>query len=125
MGYPSSEPFGLITDSELDEHLLSLAMKTLIILLLFAICGFAWQSEPIMQALGLSMPHSGKSAPLSIETLTSADSGMSKGMSVHEYAELAKKDPHAYQKFIQSHQQNEERSELDKLMNFFARGKYE
>lgn len=100
-------------------------MKMLIILLLIAICGFAWQSEPIMQALGLSMPHSGKSTPLSIEALTSARSGKTKGMSVHEYAELAKTDPHAYQKFMQSHQKNEERSEVNKLMNFFARGKYE
>lgn len=100
-------------------------MKSLIVLLLVAICGFAWQSKPVMQALGLGMSATDNPTPLAIEASTSADSGNSQGMSVHEYAELAQKDPHAYQRFIQSHQQNEKRSEVDKLMNFFSRGKYE
>ena len=46
-------------------------------------------------------------------------------MSLTEYAELARTDPDAYRKLIASHQQEPERSEVDKLMNFFTRLKYE
>jgi len=42
-----------------------------------------------------------------------------------EYTELAKTDPEAYRKLMASHQQQPERSEIDKLMNFFTRFKYE
>lgn len=46
-------------------------------------------------------------------------------MTFSEYAELAKTDPDAYRKLIASLQQDQERGEIDKLMNFFTRLKYE
>ena len=84
-----------------------------------------WQSELIMQMLGLA----GKvSAPqtYSIQSLTiPAGKQQNAGMSLTEYADLAKTDPDAYRKLLQSNQQEQERSEVDKLMNFLARLKYE
>ncbi|SDG72869.1 hypothetical protein SAMN05660652_00562 [Propionivibrio dicarboxylicus] len=44
---------------------------------------------------------------------------------MNEFAELARKDPDAYRKFFASHQATTERNPADKLMNFFAHGKYE
>ena len=46
-------------------------------------------------------------------------------MSLTDFAELAKTDPDAYRKLLASHQQEPERREVDKLMNFFTRLKYE
>ena len=56
--------------------------------------------------------------------MTAAKPGQ-KPMTAMEFAELSKTDPNAYQKFINSHQQNPERGEVDKLMNFLAKGKFE
>lgn len=100
-------------------------MKKMLVLLLFAICTIGYRSETIMQMLGMvrtvSMPQ-----PYSIRSLTiPADKKPRGGMSLTEYAELAKTDPDAYRKLFQSNQQDEERSELDKMMNFFTRLKYE
>jgi len=100
-------------------------MKKLLLLLLFAICAIGWRSEAIMQKLGMvnivSAPQS-----YSIQSLTvPADEKPPDGMSLTEYAELAKTDPDAYRKLFLSHQQEQERSEIDKLMNFFTRLKYE
>jgi hypothetical protein len=92
---------------------------------LIAICGIGWRSEAIMQGLGLAQVKS-EQQTYSIETLTvHQDKNTPKGMSLTEYAELAKTDPDAYRKLFQSHQQDQERSEIDKLMNFFAHLKYE
>lgn len=100
-------------------------MKKLLLLLLFAICAIGWRSEAIMQKLGIvntvSVPQS-----YSIQSLTvPADKKPLASMSLTEYAELAKTDPDAYHKLFQNHQQEQERSEVDKLMNFFAHLKYE
>lgn len=100
-------------------------MKKLLLLMLFAICAIGWRSEAILQMLGMN-----KNPPVtqahSIQSLTiPADKKPPRGMSLTEYADLAKSDPDAYRKLFQSHQQEEERSEVDKLMNFFTRLKYE
>lgn len=95
-------------------------MKTLLLLLLVALCGIAWRTPGILGALGAAPPD----APVAAPQATAPDPAH-KPMSLHEYAELAKKDPEAYRKFMDSLQQPAERSEVDKLMNFFARGKYE
>jgi hypothetical protein len=100
-------------------------LKKLLLMLLFAICAIGWRSEAIMQQLGMVR---GATEPktYSIESMTvPADKNAPKGMSLTEYAELAKTDPDAYRKLFQSHQQEQERSEIDKLMNFFAHLKYE
>jgi hypothetical protein len=92
---------------------------------LIAICAIGWRSEVIMQGLGIARATS-EPQPFSIESLTvQADKNAPRGMSLTEYAELAKTDPDAYRKLFQSHQQDQERSEIDKLMNFFAHLKYE
>jgi hypothetical protein len=100
-------------------------MKKMLLLLLFAICTIGYRSESIMQMLGLGNTVSA-SDPYSIRSLTiPADKKPRGGMSLTEYAELAKTDPDAYRKLFQSNQQKEERSELDKLMNYFTRLKHE
>lgn len=95
-------------------------MKRLLLLLLVALCGIAWRSADIMEGLGLARAQ----APAPAATLVPL-SGGARPMSLHEYAELAKTDPEAYRKLIDSMRAPQERSEVDKLMNFFARGKYE
>ncbi|HEY8099837.1 MAG TPA: hypothetical protein VIF82_03725 [Burkholderiaceae bacterium] len=100
-------------------------LKKLLILLLFGICAIGWRSETIMRQLGL-MKTTSESQSYSIESLTATrDPKAPQSMSLTQYAELAKTDPDAYRKLIQSHQQEQERSEIDKLMNFFAHLKYE
>lgn len=100
-------------------------MKKTLFLLLCAICAIGWRSESVMKMLGMvntvSVPQ-----PYSIQALTvPADKQQHAGMTLTEYAELAKTDPDAYRKLFQSHQQEQERREIDKLMNFFTRLKYE
>lgn len=100
-------------------------MKKLLILLLISICAIAWPSESLvhrLQTLSSTTP----SSTVSIRDLVAArDSKKLRSMSLHEYAELAKTDPKAYRKLMQSHLVEEERNEVDKLMNLLARGKYE
>lgn len=93
-------------------------MKKLLVLLLIGICGLAWRSEDFAKLVGLARPPAavaqGQGTP-----------APPPGMSINEFADLAKKDPDAYRKFLASHQAPAERSPADKLMNFFARGKFE
>jgi len=97
-------------------------VKKLLLIFLFAICTIGYRSESIMQMIGMAKPiHSPQS--YSIQSLTVP--AKSTGMSLTQYAELAKTDPDAYRKLFLSHQQEQERSEVDKLMNFFTRLKYE
>lgn len=98
-------------------------MKKLLLLLLFAICATAWHSATIMEMVGMNNAVSDHRS-YSIQSLTvPADKNLPRSMTLAEYAELAKTDPDAYRKLFQSPQQ--ERSEADKLMNFFTRLKYE
>ncbi|GIZ52315.1 hypothetical protein [Noviherbaspirillum aridicola] len=97
-------------------------MKTLLLLLLVALCGIAWRSPDIMDALGRARPQ-----PQAVQLVVppGGQAAGQKAMSLHEYAELARTDPDAYRKLLDSMRAPEERSEADKLMNFLARGKHE
>ena len=97
-----------------------MTVKKLLLVFLFSICAIGWRSESIMSMIGLAKP-----AAQSVASLTVAGGEVSAGMSLTEYAELARTDPDAYRKLLASHQQESERSEVDKLMNFFTRLKYE
>ena len=98
-------------------------MKALLIMLLIGICAIGMRSPEIMKAVG--MAGSAQDPAISVSTMTTQAKPQQKPMTVEEFAALSKTDPNAYQKFINSHQQEPERSEVDKLMNFLARGKFE
>lgn len=101
-----------------------MTVKRLLFLLLFSICAIGWRSESIMQMMGMADPI--VSPPTASGQSPGAPAnGQSGGMSLAEYAELAKTDQAAYRKLFASHQQEPERSALDKLINLFTRLKYE
>lgn len=99
-------------------------MKKLLIMLLISICAIAWRSDEILHGLGMAQVAADPTPSLQNLTVP-ADQHTHKAMTITEFQELSKTDPQAYQKFIDSLQVPQERSEADKLMNFFARGKYE
>ena len=99
-------------------------MKKLLLILLFSICAIGWRSESIMAMIGLAKPVVSPQS-VAIESLVVPANAQAAGMSLKDYAELAKTDPDAYRKLLASHQQEPERREVDKLMNFFTRLKYE
>ncbi len=106
-------------------------MNKLLLLLLFAICALGWFREPIMKKLGIvktiSAPQS-YSLPKSNFILPDPvpeDKKPPACMSLAEYTEKAKADPNAYYKFLYCDEQEMNRTEFDKLMNFFSRLKYE
>ena len=101
-----------------------MTMKKLLLILLFSICAIGWRSESIMAMIGLAKPLASPQS-VAIESLIVPAGKPSAGMSLTQYAELAKTDPDAYRKLLASHQQEPERREIDKLMNFFTRLKYE
>ena len=96
-------------------------MKSFLVMILIGICTIALRSPEIMQAIGVA--GSVQDPSISVGSMT-AQSGQ-KPMTALEFSELTKTDPNAYQKFINSHQQKPERAEVDKLMNFLAKGKFE
>lgn len=99
-------------------------MKTLLIMLLVSICAIAWSSPDLMQAIGLANAVQDP-ATLSVDALATVEPATGqRPMTAEEFVELSKTDPHAYQKFLNS-MQVQERTEVVKLMNFLARGKYE
>lgn len=113
-------------------------MKTLLIMLLVSLCVIGWRSPDILQAISMAGVAQDPATlatgdfaatqlkKVNVDTpIVQAAANGKKPMSVAEFTELTKKDPHAYQKFIGSLRIEEERSEVDKLLNFFARGKYE
>ena len=105
-------------------------MKTLFIMFIVGICVIGWRSPEIMQIIGMAGAAQDPAA-ISLKALNgtpataTATAKMQQPMTADEFAKLSKTDPHAYQKFINSYQANQERSEVDKLMNFFTRGKFE
>jgi len=100
-------------------------VKTLLVILIVSICVIAWRSPDIMQAIGMASARQDP-ATISVEDLTARQAAAEqKPMTAVEFAELSKTDPNAYQKYLNSFQVQEERSELDKLFNFLSRGKYE
>ena len=99
-------------------------MKTLLVMFIVGICALGMRSPEIMQAIGLAASAQDP-AELRLASMTAATpSGQQERMTADQFAEQSKTDPNAYQKFIGSHQA-QERSEVDKLLNFFTRGKYE
>lgn len=98
-------------------------MQSLLFMLLIGICAIGLRSPEIMQAIGIA--GSAQDPGISVSSITATGKSALKAMTAVEFAELSKTDPNAYQKFIHSHQQKPERSEVDKLMNFLARGKFE
>ena len=100
-------------------------MKKLLLMLIISICGIAWRSEDILKAID-SMKATSAPQSISVQSLTvKPDQKTPKGMSLSEFSELAKTDPEAYNKFIQGNQPKQERTDLDKLANFFSHLKYE
>lgn len=99
-------------------------MKTLLLMLIIGICAIAWRTPEIVQAIGIAGTAQDP-AQISIKAIASA-SKKQKPMTADEFAALSKTDPNAYQKFINSYQAHDpDRSEIDKLMNFLSRGKFE
>lgn len=97
-------------------------MKTLLVMLIVAICAIGWRSPDIMHAIGLaSAAQDPATISMELLTLPQASSGQ-KSMTAAEFVELSKADPKAYQKYTSSFQV-QERNEVDKLFNFLARGK--
>ncbi len=108
-------------------------MKKLLVLFVF-ICAIAWFSEPIMKNIGIVKP-----APVPVSALLPksnfivpdpvakpvATNKPTDCMSVSTFAQQANSDPNAYNKLLNCNQTEEERTEFDKLMNFFSRLKYE
>ena len=108
-------------------------MKKLVVLLV-TICAVGWFREPIIKNIGLVqappvpvsvlLPKSNfivpDPAPVPIAANKPADC-----MSISTYAQQANSDPNAYNKLLNCNQTEEERTEFDKLMNFFSRLKYE
>lgn len=99
-------------------------MKTLLIGFVVAVGLLAWRSEDVANMLGSAIA-SKPAQPLSLESLVQAPADGQRAMTLEEFAELSETDPAAYQKLLASHQVPVERTEVDKLMNFLARGKYE
>jgi len=99
-------------------------MKHLLLVLLVAICLVGWRADDLMNALGmLKSATANADRPVQSMLLKPGESSQ-RGMSVEELEKFSRSDPNAYRKFLASYQV-EERSSADKLMNFFARGKYE
>ena len=75
-----------------------------------------------MHALGFAESQS-EQASVSVKSMmpASGNGGAQTGMTFQQYAELAKTDPDAYNKLLKSYEVEQERSEIDKLMNFFTR----
>lgn len=98
-------------------------MKKLLIVSIIAICAIALRMPEVATALGIASSQEPASAPV---LHTRAVQAQQKPMTAEEFAKLAQTDPHVYQKYLNSHPvQPVERSEIDKLMNWLARGKYE
>lgn len=99
-------------------------MNILLILFIVGICALGLRSPEIMQAIGMA-GSAQDPAKVTVERLTGTSATQEQNpMSADEFAALSKTDPNAYHKYVNSHRV-QERTEADKLMNFFARGKYE
>lgn len=97
-------------------------MKILLIMFIVGICALGLRSPEVMQAIGVA---GSAQDPARVTAATMADAQAARRpMSANEFAERSKTDPDAYRKYLDSHQV-QERTEVDKLLNFFTRGEYE
>ena len=99
-------------------------MKTMLVGFVVAIGVLAWRSEDIANLLNSAVTRK-PADPVSVTSLMQPPASGQRAMTLEEFAELSKTNPAAYQKLLASHQPEAERSAVDKLMNFLARGKYE
>ncbi len=103
-------------------------MKALLLTTLVALCLIGWFSPAMVNYLSgqerMQVVETGSAQSLAASQEAGTE-GAPQGMSLAEYEALAKKDPEAYQKLLKSREQQAPRSEIDKLMNFFAHLKYE
>ena len=98
-------------------------MKKMLILLIIGICAIALRMPEVAGALGMAASQGPADAAV---RSAAASAQPQKPMSAAEFVERSKTDPQAYQKYLNSHvKQPIERSQVDKLMNFLARGTYE
>lgn len=93
------------------------------IMLLVAVCAIGWRSDDILYAIGAASAAQDPAA-ITIDALTQPQAPEGRPMSAVGFAERSKTDPNAYRTFLSSHEVRE-RSEVDKLCNFLARGIYE
>lgn len=100
-------------------------MKALLLTTLAALCLIGWFSPEMVTFLSghdrMQVVETGSAQDLMVRE----EAGKAQGMTLAEYEALAKNDPEAYQKLLKSREQQAPRSEIDKLMNFFAHLKYE
>jgi hypothetical protein len=100
-------------------------MKTLLLILIVMICVIGWRGSEITEQLGLQK-FALKPQAITVQSLViPADKASQNAMSLTDYAREADSNPHAYRQLLQGNQQDEERREVDKLINLFTRGKYE
>lgn len=100
-------------------------MKTMLLMLLVSLSAIAWRSPDIMQTIAAA-GHAQDPAVLKIGGVAPSSSASApRPMSAEEFDQLSKTDPQAYQKYINSFKAETQRSEVDKLMNLLAHGKYE
>jgi hypothetical protein len=122
---------GCLLATLLSFSIRGVLMKSLLIMLLISICAIAWRSDDILLALRTAQQPAAPalnpgSIPASAAGLIAASAPAgAKSMTIAEFAKLSKTDPQAYHKLLASHQVEEERGAVDKLMNFLAHGKYE
>lgn len=97
-------------------------MKILLLLFVIGICALGLRTPEVMQAVGVA---GAAQDPAKVTAATMSETQTAqRPMSANEFAERSKSDPDAYRKYLDSHQV-QERTEIDKLLNFFTRGEYE
>jgi hypothetical protein len=100
-------------------------MKKLLLMLVVSLCALAWRSEDMLKAFAAAGGASvAPKKPVSVNELVVQSQPGQQPMSAEELLRLSRTDPDAYRKFLASRTVRE-RSAADKLMNFFAHGKYE
>lgn len=107
-------------------------LKKLFLPLLIIICAIGWFSEPIMNKLGVvkvesipesySLPKSNFILPDQVPTDNKKPAPC---VTLAEYVQQANSNPNAYYKLFNCDQSVEQRTELDKLINFLQYLKYE
>jgi len=104
--------------------------KKFLLFALVPICLLGWYGEPVLRQLGLLKPVVQHNIPSQRPGFIVPDpvpvvKEQVPCMSVQEYAAQAKTNPDAYYRMLYCDDKAGERTEFDKLMNFFTRLKYE
>lgn len=99
-------------------------VKILLLMLIVGLCGLGLRSPEIIEAIGVAGAAQDPAKVTAAKLIDSPQAAAHPPMTASEFAELNKRDPGAYQKYLNSHRM-QERTEVDKLLNFFSRGQYE